>query len=321
MSIAYELTPCIACGERESTFLVDTEGLRAERERLWAFHLRRLSADTPPRYLADRLAFSQPDALRLVQCRHCAMVYRNPIERAHVVLDTYAGDTPASDVLEGLHATQREASRAQARRLTRIAGRAGRVLEVGSFVGGFLAAAREQGWDARGVDVNPTVNAWVRTRRHAVHDGTLAEVPPEPPVDVVAFWNCFDQLADPPASLRDARDRLLPGGRVVLRVPNGECYARLRSRRTGVAEGILAMNNLLGFPYRYGFGPRSIAHALQRAGFRVERIVADTLVPTADRFTRGWAHLEERVAKGVVRTLARRGLVDAPWIEVYARRE
>lgn len=319
MAIAYELTDCVACGSRESEFVVDGEGLRAERERLWAFHLRRLLPATPPRYLADRLAFSQPDAMRLVRCRECGLLYRNPIERAHEVNDLYAAETPAPEVLESLHATQLGAARAQVARLRRVHGRAGSVLEVGSFVGSFLTAAREAGWDPRGVDVNPEVNRWLRRRSFVVHDGTIRDVPATPALDVVAFWNCFDQLADPAAALRDARERLRPGGLVVLRVPNGESYVRLRGQRPAAAGIVLATNNLLGFPYRFGFTPRSAGRILQRAGFAVERIVADTLVPTADRWTRGWARAEERAAKALVRSLARAGVMDAPWIEVYAR--
>lgn len=318
--ISYELTPCIACGERDAAFVVDADGLRAERERLWEFHVRRLRADTPPRHLADRLAFSQPDAMRLVQCRRCSLVYRNPVEREHEVTDLYAGEAPAADVMEALHATQAAAARDQARRLTAVVGRAGSVLEVGSFVGGFLTAAKSLGWDARGVDVNPHVNRWLRSRHHVVHDGLLRDVPVDPPVDVVAFWNCFDQLADPPAALRDAREHLLPEGRVVLRIPNGACYVRWRGAGTRAADLLLAANNLLGFPYRYGFTPASVARALDRAGFSVERIVPDTLVPVADRWTRGWARVEERVTKAVLRGLARARLLDAPWLEVYARR-
>jgi hypothetical protein len=50
-------------------------------------------------------------------------------------------------------------------------------------------------------------------------------------------------------------------------------------------------------------------------------VFGDVLVPIADRWTRPWAAVEERVVKGlltpVTRANGRIGL--APWIEVYAR--
>ena len=323
MSIAYEPTSCIACGARDSRLVADGEALRAELEALWEYHTRRVVPGTPPRQLADRTAFSQPLALRLVECAVCGLVFRNPIERAHEVRDIYAGEAPTPDVLEKLHATQLGAMRAQARRLTRVVRRAGTVIEVGSYAGGFLAAARESGWTTLGVDVNAGVNAWARSRGMRVQDGELADVTGVR-ADAVAFWNVFDQLADPAQALRQASDRLKEGGVVVVRVPNGAAYARLRRVRapaSALAREVLATNNLLAFPYRYGFTPRSLARLLDRAGYAVVRTVGDTLVPIADRWTRPWARVEERVVKRATRLLARAGLLEPPWIEVYARKD
>jgi SAM-dependent methyltransferase len=162
----------------------------------------------------------------------------------------------------------------------------------------------------------------VRARGERVIDGELADVR-DVDADVVAFWNCFDQLADPAAALRDAHARLRDGGHVVIRVPNGDAYARLRRAPRALAplaRLVLATNNLLAFPYRFGFTPRSAARLFDRAGFVVQRIVGDTLVPIADRWTRPWARHEERLAKGTTRLLKRAGVVAPPWIEVYARK-
>lgn len=322
MGISYEITPCIACGANDARVIADDETIRAEREALWAFHTRRLRPDVPPRRLADRLAFSQPPALRLVQCARCGLVYRNPIERAVTVGDIYSEEDVEPDVLSGLHATQLDALRAEARRLTDVVGRAGTVIEVGSYVGGFLSAARELGWTPVGVDVNPAVNAWVRARGERVIDGELQDVR-EVQADVVAFWNCFDQLADPAVALREAYARLHDGGHVVIRVPNGDAYARLRGASGAAAPFarlVLATNNLLAFPYRFGFTAGSAARLFHRAGFAVHRIVGDTLVPIADRWTRPWARYEERLVKGATRALQRLGVVEPPWIEIYGRK-
>jgi hypothetical protein len=142
----------------------------------------------------------------------------------------------------------------------------------------------------------------------------------------VAIWNCLDQLADPASAVRTARAHLAPGGMLALRVPNGACYAAMRpllaTRLAPVAREWLAQNNLLAFPYRFGFTPGSATRLVERLGFRVERVVGDVLVPIADRWTRRWAALEERVVKRVVGLAARASRGErmlAPWIEVYAR--
>ena len=68
--------------------------MRAEMEMLWEFHERRLKPGTPPRALADRVAFSQDPPLRLAQCRRCTLIYRNPRERAAELVESYAAEMP-----------------------------------------------------------------------------------------------------------------------------------------------------------------------------------------------------------------------------------
>jgi 2-polyprenyl-3-methyl-5-hydroxy-6-metoxy-1,4-benzoquinol methylase len=326
VSVSYELARCAVCGSADAREVVPAEAMRAEVEALWAFHTRRLHPDIPAVHLMDRVAFSQHAPLRLVRCIECGLVYRNPVERATELAEIYEDTNPTTEVMRALHATQRAAYAAQAARLTAAFGRRGTGVEVGSYVGAFLAAARDAGWQFAGVDVNACTNAFTRSLGFQVHDGPIESLDDGRRADVVAIWNCLDQLADPASAIRAARTHLSPGGMLALRVPNGACYAAMRpllaTRLAPVAREWLAQNNLLGFPYRFGFTPGSATRLVERLGFRVERVVGDVLVPIADRWTRRWAALEERVVKrvvGVAARLARGERTLAPWIEVYAR--
>jgi hypothetical protein len=111
---------------------------------------------------------------------------------------------------------------------------------------------------------------------------------------------------------------------LTVRVPNGAFYARTRARLAGplgaAARLLLAHNNLLAFPYRFGFTVESLGRLLRATGFEVVRVYGDVLVPTADRWTRRWAALEERAVKGALRAVARAAPATAPWLEIYARR-
>src|SRR5678815_2526244 len=90
------------------------EDLRREVELLWEYQSRRLKPDTPTRRLMDRVAFSQDPPLRLVKCRDCGLVYRNPVERVRELESIYGDKGPSRDTLLGLHAAQRGAYRGQA---------------------------------------------------------------------------------------------------------------------------------------------------------------------------------------------------------------
>jgi hypothetical protein len=328
MPTTYELTACAVCSSSTAQELLSIDDAKAEIEELWEYHQKRLYPDIPADHLMDRVAFSQRAPLRLVRCDDCGLVYRNPVERAAEVAEIYEEEGLDEKVLRALHDTQRPAYDAQSARLTEIFGRRGTGIEVGSYVGAFLAAARDAGWGFAGVDVNAQTNDFTRSLGFQVDDGTIESLDADRRADVVAIWNCLDQLADPASAVRSARSHLASGGMLAVRVPNGACYAAfrplLRSPLAGLAREWLAQNNLLGFPYRYGFTPTALTQLVERNGMRVEQVVGDVLVPIADRWTRRWAALEERLVKRVIGAGARISRGDkplAPWFELYARVE
>jgi len=327
-SVAYELARCHVCGGADTDEVADSTEVRAELEALWAFHTRRVDGATPPEKLLDRAAFSEPPPLRVVRCRDCGLVYRNPQERPRELARFYESDPGVGDdMFRTLFENQRLSYRAQARRLTRIARAAGAGLEIGSYVGAFLDAARSRGWRFEGVDINENASRFARSLGLAITVGTIDDVTASRRFDAVAIWNCLDQLENPRHVIRRARSLLSPGGIIAVRVPNGEAYARWRDAAAHgagapLARAVLAHNNLLTFPYRYGFTLRSLQRLLEDAGLEIEQVHGDTLVPVADEHTRLWARLEERAVKGALRALRTVRLLPAtasPWLEIYAR--
>lgn len=199
--------------------------------------------------------------------------------------------------------------------------RAVRGLEVGSYVGGFLAAARDEGWAFEGVDVSAGAAAFATRNGFIVTLGEIARVATSAPFDAVAIWNTFEQLYDSRSAVASARRLLRRGGVFVVRIPNGRFYNRWRTRLDGslaaIAERLLAHNNLLSFPYRQGFTPNSLRRLLRDGGFEVVRVFGDTLAPIADEWTTPFGAAEERAVKRVERLLQHGW--HAPWVEAYAR--
>lgn len=326
-SLAYEPSRCVVCDHTNAEVIAEHDDLQREMEALWEYHQRRLRPETPPRHLTDRVAFSEYAPFRLVRCCECGLVYRNPVERVHELTEIYAREAPAPDVLRSLHETQLPALRSQARALRRILGRGGSGLEVGSYVGAFLAAARDEGLQFEGLDINTNVNAFARTMGFTVHDGELTSFDTDRTFDAVAIWNTFDQLADPRAAVNAAAKLLRPGGILALRVPSGEFYVALRKRfargnrvERAAARALLAQNNLLTFPYRHGFTRDALKRLLEEQGFRIENVHGDVLVPIADEWTRPWARVEETLIKRSLALLANRDPHWAPWLDIFAVR-
>ena len=239
---AFELAHCIVCGHADANVVAGTDDLRREVEWLWEYQSRRLKPGTPIARLIDRVAFSQDPPFRLVQCRECGLVYRNPVERPHELKSVYGDEGPTRETLVALYKTQRAAYHAQARRLREVLGRGGSVLEVGSYVGAFLDAARDEGLSAEGVDINATTNDFTRSLGFTVRDGELRDISCDRSFDAVVIWNTLDQLADPRGTVIGAAQRLNPSGvvrrsraerRMLCRVARPPRFDQSRDARSG----------------------------------------------------------------------------------------
>jgi SAM-dependent methyltransferase len=327
-----EAAACVVCGAAERTLLTSAAELEADAGWLRAFHRRRVRAPRDDA-LAERAEFTQDYATDVVTCATCGLVFRDPRPPARAIRAAYAEDTYGTERLRELHAAQRELFRPKAARLRRrLAGRrAPVVIEIGSFVGGFLAAAREQGFEAFGIDPGEEVSAFCASLGLPVLRESVeaCDFPPGG-ADCVAVWSTFDQLPDPHPPLAAARRWLRPGGLLALRCPNGACYARASAwlRRwprpfSGVLRAGLAWNNLLGFPYLFGYSVPTLDRLLARHGLERVDFAGDVLVRLADAQTKPWAAWEERALKALWRAAAAldpagrpRGAALAPWFDV-----
>ena len=326
---------CLVCGSR-TQILCDTDDVRAQRALALRFHERRLERRRRAE-LSERALFTQDEVVPLVACERCGLVSRWPTPDRDAVRRTYADDAYPEDRLVEMLATQRSVYRRKIPVLRRLLGRPRRVLEVGSFVGGFLDVARSVGWDAIGLDPGRQLAAWCRERGHRVYECTLEEFAAqhgEPSVDCIAIFNTFDQLVDPRTPLALAA-RLLPrGGVLALRIPHGLCFRALLARRRRASrvsrplwEACLAWNNLLGFPHLRGYGLASLDRLVAGFGFRRVVTQGDVLDVLSGRATAGWARAEEQLVKQMQVAWIRRQARDpaaplgaAPWLDVYWRR-
>jgi 2-polyprenyl-3-methyl-5-hydroxy-6-metoxy-1,4-benzoquinol methylase len=320
LSLTFELLhACPACGSTRLETVASGSDVERQAEALWLFHTRRLHGGTPPTHLLDRAAFSQRPPLAISGCTRCGTLLRNPREDATSLHDVYAQEEVGEAALAALLEPQRGTCRAQAARLGDALGRIGRVLEVGSYAGGFLEAAAAAGWDAHGMDVNAHAVRFACGRGLRVRLGGIADADADERYDAIVFWNVFEQIDDPARALAAARQRLSTGGIVAVRVPSGRFYRRLlrvRPPLRAAAWAVLAWNNLLAFPYRHGFTPAALDALFRRYGLRVTGVHGDALVRISDAHTRAWARAEEAALKTLLRTLPARS---APWIEVFGR--
>jgi SAM-dependent methyltransferase len=142
----------------------------------------------------------------------------------------YYGDPRARRFPAAVEGLQRWLYARRAGVVEQLAGRKGRVLDVGCGRGFLLDAFRRRGWDVQGAELDD------RSARHArevlgldVHVGPAEAWPwPDGHFDAVVLWHVLEHLGDPREALARAGRLLRPGGVLAIGVPNfGSPEARL----------------------------------------------------------------------------------------------
>ncbi|MDQ3198593.1 MAG: class I SAM-dependent methyltransferase [Verrucomicrobiota bacterium] len=168
------------------------------------------------------------------QCAGCALHFRNPRPTQAEIARSY--DT--GDTFEAWQ--EQEVSRAAMwQRRLEVVRRycpGGKLLDVGTGDGRFLAAARDAGYIVAGTEVSESGARFARDRGLEVYMGQITDVAlPDQSFDVVTLWHVLEHVPDPGALLRRVRSCLRPRGTLVVAVPNEENF--FLRRRFGLAKG------------------------------------------------------------------------------------
>jgi len=152
----------------------------------------------------------------------------------------------------------------------------GQLLDVGCGPGVFLGLAREAGWQVQGVELS---------RRHVEKaratlgiepwQGDFLAAPLAPgSFEAVTMWDFLEHVLDPAAVLARARELLRPDGLLlVFTIDTSSLFNTAGDLLYRLTNGRLArpIELLYDARHNYYFSRRSLAHLLDRCGFRVER--------------------------------------------------
>jgi 2-polyprenyl-3-methyl-5-hydroxy-6-metoxy-1,4-benzoquinol methylase len=144
----------------------------------------------------------------------------------------------------------------------------GRILELGSGHGGFVALMRAAGFDATGLELSPWVVDFSRTAFGIpVLLGPIeAQSMPERSLDVIALQDVLEHLAHPASTMRRCAELLDPDGFVQVQTP---CYPDGQSHRQLVAANHPFLAMLQEREHLYLFSRRAVRRLLTEAGLPV----------------------------------------------------
>src|SRR2546423_10829138 len=154
----------------------------------------------------DLQAIFVKDGYVLDRCGPCRQVFvRNPpgpgaLERFYSFATGYHVDfrDDADEI-----ASRERLARRQLSYVARFCATPGRLLDVGASAGFFVAASRDAGWDASGVELSDDTARVAREVRGAeVTTGRLEDLDLEPgALDVITLWDVIEHLADPSGTM------------------------------------------------------------------------------------------------------------------------
>jgi 2-polyprenyl-3-methyl-5-hydroxy-6-metoxy-1,4-benzoquinol methylase len=213
----------------------------------------------------------------MVRCLRCGFVYQNPRPSQQELLGAYQTYLPEGE--EEIEAWGRMVApifRAGADLIERSIP-CGKLLDVGTGYGFFLALMQSRGWEVIGLEVSPTGAQYGRKRwglsilsqpweKASFHEGEF---------DVVTAFYVVEHLPDPVSFFREVHRILRPGGMILVRYPH-----------TTPIKDILApmriKNDLYHLPFHLSdFSPRTMRRALQLTGFaNIKTVIGGFTAPS-----------------------------------------
>jgi SAM-dependent methyltransferase len=164
----------------------------------------------------------------------------------------------------------------------------GRLLDYGCAAGYFLQVAQADGWQIAGVELSSEMAREAQTLLGVPIVSDLDQLPPDP-FNVVTLWEVIEHLPRPIDELRRLRERLRPGGALMLSTPNNGHWQAAREPEAWT--GYQPPSHLLFFT------AATLADALRRAGF--ERVSVRGVAPLPR--LPGWLRqLSDPVRRGLV---------------------
>jgi 2-polyprenyl-3-methyl-5-hydroxy-6-metoxy-1,4-benzoquinol methylase len=139
-----------------------------------------------------------------------------------------------------------------------------RWLDVGTSNGTFVELLCKLGVDGHGIELSEVAVAQARAKGLPVEQSLAEEYQPDAPFDVVTCFDLVEHAIDPVQCLRAVHRLLIPGGKVVITLPNQASAIRkvMGSRWYFYIPG----------EHLHYFNPSTIRRLLSRTGFETERV-------------------------------------------------
>ena len=198
---------------------------------------------------------------QIVTCNKCGHVYTNPVQDEDELLALYKAVEDETYVEERIGRRLTFEKHLEAMEGITGAGDGRPLLDIGAYIGVFVEVAREQGWDAIGVEPSDWAADYAQTNGTPIIKGTSTHPDlKQNQFDVVTMWDVIEHVADPLGELKQAYKLLKPGGILAVHTMDLDSLAsKIMGHRW---PWYMAMHVQF-------FSQKSMVRFLEKAGFEV----------------------------------------------------
>jgi len=173
------------------------------------------------------------DGYNHVKCNLCGLIYVNPrLRYSRGNLDSFyaSNEDPEGLIKSLLHraysARRQKIFCAELKKMERYR-KLNRILDIGCSFGGFLNAAKNRGWEAKGIETVYNVGKYGKELYNLdIFFGTLEEAGLAPAsFDVIRLNNIIEHIPLPSQFLADVNKLLRKGGLLSISTPNYDSYS------------------------------------------------------------------------------------------------
>jgi 2-polyprenyl-3-methyl-5-hydroxy-6-metoxy-1,4-benzoquinol methylase len=190
------------------------------------------------------------DGFRHVRCPGCGLIYVSLILREDIMVRYWREETAWLAVLHSAPQTDMDRLKFAygldlAESFLPEGQKRGRLLDIGAGSGDFALQAKERGWEASALELNPETADYLEREgvQVIVRPLEMTDLEPEG-FELITMWEVLEHLTDPKAVLARVRELLTGPGLLLIVVPNaGSLVTRILHERSNTFGGHSHLNH------------------------------------------------------------------------------
>lgn len=173
------------------------------------------------------------DGFSIVKCNKCNLIYVNPILDSEKYLKAYQSKTYQNIVKSlGEKSHIYRVKRFGEERTNYLKNflknkKKINLLDIGCSTGFFIEAAKKEGWNCEGLELNPSAVNFGLKRGLRIFQSTLENFKTKKKYDIITLFDVLEHLSNPRQMINQTKKLLKKNGLLYVYVPNWNCASRI----------------------------------------------------------------------------------------------